>query len=378
MAAMLYNEIPNSPEAFSLWREAQDTRTRTRLGGVYYLTAWILTWLFSNAPAEQMPLGIGASLVFTLLLILRMRHRLPQEVDRESLRRWLNHHWCLIALTGLCWGMLHAWALSNPAFADSWLVATLSTIAFSTAMAYNFSMDKARAMLTVALLYLPGLFAMGLDWSERLGPLTTLGFYLSYLLLVINRSHREYRNTLALELKLLEQQASLEHLSRTDSLTQLGNRYQFNTLFPALVDSAQQRADPLSLVLLDIDFFKRINDEYGHTCGDAYLSAFAERMRKVFRRDSDTLLRLGGEEFGVLMPHTSLEQARRLAESFIDDLAAHPLKAQGTALSVSASLGVGCFDPQRDASPEALFKRVDDALYQAKKNGRNRLVLAND
>lgn len=378
MAAMPYNKIPHTTEAFALWREAQDTRTRTRLGGVYYLAAWILTWLFSNAPAEQMPLGVGASLVFTALLVLRLRHRLPDETDDLSLRRWLNRHWCLIALTGLCWGLLHAWVLNNPAFSDSWLVATLSTIAFSTAMAYNFSMDKKRAMLTVALLYLPGLFALGLDWHERLGPLTTLAFYLSYLLLVLNRSHREYRNTLALELKLLEQQASLEHLSRTDSLTQLGNRYEFNTLFPALVDNAQQHSAPLSLVLLDIDFFKRINDEFGHACGDAYLSAFAARMRHVFRRDSDTLLRLGGEEFGVLMPNTALEQARRLAESFIADLAAHPLAVPGSSLSVSASIGVGCFDPQRDASPEALFKRVDDALYQAKKTGRNRLVLATD
>ena len=378
MATMPYNEIPHTAEAFALWREAQDTRTRTRLGGVYYLAAWLLTWLFSNVPAEQMPFGVGASLVFTALLVLRLRHRLPDETDDLSLRRWLNRHWYLIALTGLCWGLLHAWALNNPAFSDSWLVATLSTIAFSTAMAYNFSMDKKRAMLTVALLYLPGLFALGLDWRERLGPLTTLAFYLSYLLLVLNRSHREYRNTLALELKLLEQQASLEHLSRTDSLTQLGNRYEFNTLFPALVDSAQQRSAPLSLVLLDIDFFKRINDEFGHACGDAYLSAFAARMRHVFRRDSDTLLRLGGEEFGVLMPNTALEQARRLAESFIADLAAHPLEVPGSSLSVSASIGVGCFDPKRDASPEALFKRVDDALYQAKKTGRNRLVLASD
>jgi len=375
---MPYHPTPHTPDAFALWRESQDTRIRTRLGGVYYLAAWLLTWLFSNAPAEQMPLGIGAGLLFTALLILRLRHRLPSETDSVSLRRWLNRHWCLIALTGLIWGVLHAWVLSNPAFTDSWLVATLSTVAFSTAMAHNFSMDKTRALLTVALLYLPGLVALGLDWNERLGPLTTLAFYLSYLVLVINRSHREYHNTLELESKLLEQQASLEHLSRTDSLTQLGNRYEFNTLFPALIDSAQRRAIPLSLVLLDIDFFKRINDEFGHACGDAYLSAFAARMRHVFRRDSDTLLRLGGDEFGVLMPNTALEQARRLAESFIADLSAHPLEVPGSSLSVSASIGVGCFDPQRDTSPEALFKRVDDALYTAKKTGRNRLVLAAD
>lgn len=99
--------------------------------------------------------------------------------------------------------------------------------------------------------------------------------YLSYLLLALNRSHREYHDTLALELKLLEQQQRLELLSHTDSLAQLGNRYQFNNLFPALVATAQRQSEPMSLALLDIDFFKRINDQHGHACGDACLSAWS-------------------------------------------------------------------------------------------------------
>ena len=150
---------------------------------------------------------------------------------------------------------------------------------------------------------------MTMNWQQQHAMLITLTFYLSYLVLVLGRNHREYRATLDLELKLLEQQSQLDRLSRTDSLTQLGNRLQFNGLFPAMVASARRQDNPLSLVLLDIDFFKRINDEHGHSSGDACLSDFAERMRRVFRRDSDALLRLGGEEFGVLMPGTSLKEA---------------------------------------------------------------------
>ncbi|WP_079203265.1 GGDEF domain-containing protein [Pseudomonas sp. CC6-YY-74] len=369
-------EVPREPQTFVLWREAQDTRIRTRLGGIYYLLAWLLTWLFSDNPTQLLAWGLAGVGLFALLFALRLLHHLPAQKTPQTLRTWLDRHWGLVLLTALAWGLVHAWALNDPAFASSWLVATLSTIAFSTALTFNFSMRKGRAIVALLLLYLPGLIALALDWHEQHAILTTLALYLSYLVLALNRSHREYHNTLTLELELREQQQSLEQLSRTDSLTQLGNRYLFNSLFPAMLANAQRQGEPMSLVLLDIDFFKRVNDEHGHTCGDACLSAFAERMRQVFRRGSDALLRLGGEEFGVLMPNTTLEQASVLAESFRLELTQQGFNVQGITLPLTSSLGVGCFDPQRDDNAEAFFKRVDDALYMAKGTGRNRLVQA--
>ena len=373
---MTQAQVPRQAQAFALWREAQDTRIRSPLGGIYYLLAWLLTWIFSNDPGALVVPGVLGITMFALLLALRVLHRLPQEQTRESLYRWLNLHWSLILLTALSWGLAHALAQKNPLFSSSAIIATLSTIAFSTALAFNFAMRKKRAVLALLLIYLPGLLTLALAWREQYAILITLSFYLSYLLLVLSRSNREYHNTLALELQLLDQQERLEHLSRTDSLTQLGNRYQFNSLFPVMVANAQRQSQPLSLVLLDIDFFKRINDEYGHACGDSCLSDFAERMRQNFRRDSDALLRLGGEEFGILMPNTPLEQARLLAEQFRLELEREGFNVPGATLPLTASLGVGCYDMLRDGSAEAFFKRVDDALYQAKAAGRNRLELA--
>ena len=373
---MTESHVPHQPQAFSLWREAQDTRTRTPLGGIYYLLAWLLTWGFSNNPLQQLPIGLIGIAIFALLLALRLLHRLPDEQTPATLKRWLNHHWLLILSTALLWGLAHALAQTHLAFSSSTIIATLSTIAFSTALVFTFSMRKRHATLALLLLYLPGLIGLALDWQTHHAMVITLAIYLSYLLLALNRSHREYHNTLALELQLLDQQERLDQLSRTDSLTQLGNRYQFNSLFPVMVANAQRQSQPLSLVLLDIDFFKRINDMYGHACGDSCLSVFAERMRQNFRRDSDTLLRLGGEEFGILMPNTPLEQARVLAEQFRQALEREDFDVPGATLPLTASLGVGCYDTQRDNSAEGFFKRVDDALYQAKAAGRNRLNLA--
>ena len=369
-------EVPRQPNTFALWREVDDTRIRTRLGGFFYVLAWLLTWVFSAAPGSLMLSGVLGCAVFVVLLAARLLHR-PDGLDSpEQLQRWLDRHWGLILLTSLCWGQAHALALYSNDYNDSEMIATLATVAFSTAMTFNFAMRRGRALLALALLYLPGLAVMALNWQQQHAMLITLTVYLSYLVLVLGRNHREYRATLDLELKLLEQQSQLDLLSRTDSLTQLGNRYQFNNLFPSLVANAVRQGEPLSLVLMDIDFFKKVNDEHGHAGGDACLSAFAERMRKVFRRDADALLRLGGEEFGVLLPGTSLAQAWELAEHFRQELEAEGLQLTGQRVELTTSLGVGCFSSRQDGNADAFFRRVDGALYRAKREGRNRLVAA--
>lgn len=363
-------------DSFLLFRESQDTRLRTRLGGIYYLLAWLLTWGFSAEPAALQTLGPLGTGFFALMLALRWLHRLPLQASDETLLRWRTRHWALILTTGLGWGLAHAWVLLQPEFEPSRLVATLSTVAFSTAMAFNFPMRKRLCVLAILLLYVPGLLVLISQWASQQALAVTLAFYLSYLLLALNRSNREYRATLATEQQLIEQRERYAQLSRTDPLTQLGNRLQFNALFPTMVASARRQGDVLSLVLLDIDHFKRVNDNYGHTGGDTCLSGFADCMRQVFRRDSDVLLRLGGEEFGVLMPGTPMQEACILAERFRAALAAHGFELPGKSLQLTTSLGIGSFEPTCDKSAEAFFKRVDDALYRAKAEGRDRLALA--
>lgn len=376
LTTMTDAEVPRQPNTFALWREVDDTRIRTRLGGIFYLLAWLLTWVFSAKPGELVLSGVLGCTLFGALLAARLLHQPDGLESPEQLQRWLDRHWGLIIVTALCWGQAHALAVYSDAYNDSEMIATLATVAFATAMTFNFAMRRGRALLALVLLYLPGLTVMALNWQQKHTVLITLIFYLSYLILVLGRNHREYRATLDLELKLLEQQSQLDLLSRTDSLTQLGNRYQFNNLFPSLVANAVRQGEPLSLVLMDIDFFKKVNDEHGHAGGDACLSAFAERMRKVFRRDADALLRLGGEEFGVLLPGTTLAQAWDLAEHFRQELEAEGLLLAGQRLTLTTSLGVGCFSSRHDGDADAFFKRVDGALYRAKREGRNRLVAA--
>jgi diguanylate cyclase (GGDEF)-like protein len=370
------SSVPSLPGIFVLWREAQDTYSRSALGGVYFLLAWPLTWFFSNDPQALLLPGLAGVVVSLLLLYLRLNHPVPRDHSEAKLQRWLVQHWRLMHATALCWGLLNALALQHESFSDSEIIASMGTIAFGTAIVFNFSMRKPQAYIALMLIFSPGVLVLAAGWREQYPLLISLLMYLTYLLLAIKYSHRSYHRNLSMELQLLSQQDRLDRLSRTDSLTQLGNRYQFNSLFPVLLANAYRQQQPLSLVLLDIDFFKQINDAHGHACGDACLAAFAQRMREYFRRSSDVLLRLGGEEFGVLMPNTTLEQARLLADHFRHKLAQQSFAVSGLDLVLTASVGVGTYSASADLNPEMFFKRVDDALYQAKNSGRNRLQLA--
>ncbi|WP_241492085.1 GGDEF domain-containing protein [Pseudomonas sp. TTU2014-080ASC] len=347
---------------------------RSAMAGIYYLLPWPLIWLFSNDPQALMVPGLIGVAVSVTLFALHLRHQPPTSQSPQILKRWLKVQWALILSTALCWGVVNAAALTHDLFGKSEVIATLSTVAFSTAIVFNFGLRKLPVVLALLLLYVPPLISLAIDWREQYPLLVSLLAYASYLLLALRKSHRGYRRTIELEQQLLRQQEHLDQLSRTDGLTQLGNRYQFNSLFPNMVASAQRQNQPLSLVLLDIDHFKQINDVYGHACGDECLSAFAERMRLHFRRASDALLRLGGEEFGVLMPNTQLEHAQAMADQFRIELASSYFAVGSEQIVLTASVGVGCFELERDVTAAAFYKRVDDALYKAKNAGRNSLV----
>ena len=367
---------PSDPKTFALWREASDMSRRTRMGGSFYLVAWLMIWLSLPDPKQILVYGILGSSFFAVMLVSRWLHRLPRKNTPQKLQRWINQHWALIMLTTVIWGLVNGLVLHQTIFQVSHLVAIIGTIAFSTAFAFTFAMQLPRCVIVLLLLNLPGLVALAQGTAEQQPAFLCLAIYMVYLLLAGRRSHIDYHATLGNELQLLRQRNALQELSRTDSLTQLGNRYQFNDLFQTMLASAQRQDNPLSLVLLDIDHFKRVNDQYGHVAGDQCLQQFSELMRQVFRRDSDVPLRLGGEEFGVIMPGTTLEQACQLAELFRVSLADRKLQIEGQTVAITTSLGVGSYDPEIDRNGDDLYRRVDAALYQAKHDGRNCLRLA--
>lgn len=156
-------------------------------------------------------------------------------------------------------------------------------------------------------------------------------------------------------------------LATTDSLTGIINRREFTRILENEMDRAKRYGVPLSLVMYDLDFFKQINDTFGHDVGDDVLQTVVRLVNKHIR-GVDVAARWGGEEFMVLMPQSDLAAARSAAEKLRQAIAQHRFDK---ANSVTVSFGVTKFVPQDDI--HSLLKRVDDALYQAKMRGRNRV-----
>jgi len=166
----------------------------------------------------------------------------------------------------------------------------------------------------------------------------------------------------------------LLRLSRTDPLTGACNRRYFMELARREVRRAGRYQKPLALLAMDLDHFKRVNDQHGHAAGDAALRHFVSQARSTLR-EVDLLGRLGGEEFAALLPETPGEQAMHAAERVRQRLAASPLSWAGAALPLSVSIGVAELGRDENEVTAAL-QRADRALYLAKSQGRNRSVLA--
>ena len=160
-------------------------------------------------------------------------------------------------------------------------------------------------------------------------------------------------------------------LMTVDGLTQLFNKRYFNEALEREVNRAHRYARPLSLFLLDLDHFKAKNDEYGHVAGDALLKQIATAVRGKLRRE-DIFARVGGEEFGVLLPEVTLEGARLTAEKVRQIVETTPFTFDGVSIPCTVSIGVSTLSA-KSADPTSLYAAADTALYAAKQAGRNRV-----
>ncbi|MCB8821021.1 sensor domain-containing diguanylate cyclase [Microvirga rosea] len=175
------------------------------------------------------------------------------------------------------------------------------------------------------------------------------------------------------ELELWRRNADLARLVDTDALTKLANRRGFDTALDRAVRRARRTEKPLALLLLDLDFFKRLNDTLGHPAGDEVLRRFGGLLGQMARRPDDVAARYGGEEFALILGDTDAAGAETIAHELQGILAeaamAHPEGIDGR---VSVSIGIACLNPGTDDDADRLVARADQALYVAKQNGRAR------
>ena len=173
----------------------------------------------------------------------------------------------------------------------------------------------------------------------------------------------------------LEMLARLEPLATTDQLTGLYNRHYFTSELVKQINIWRRYQRPLSILILDIDFFKKVNDSYGHLAGDYVLQVLAKICQAAVR-DIDTVARIGGEEFAILLPSTAVNGAMRTAERIRKETEAFSFKYEDVRFRVTVSLGVAELADESWSVTE-FVKAADEMLYKAKNSGRNRCVAKN-
>ena len=176
--------------------------------------------------------------------------------------------------------------------------------------------------------------------------------------------------------KLKEAEAQLKVHATQDALTGLSNRRAFMERFKAAMKIAKRHRDKMSLCVCDLDRFKQVNDTYGHAAGDRAIRKLAALLAEEVRGDEDLPARLGGDEFVVLFPRSTAEEAASAMERVRARLAAETISAEdGTPISLSGSFGIAQMEDELATSEDDLFDDADQALYEAKRSGRGRVVI---
>jgi diguanylate cyclase (GGDEF)-like protein len=352
-------------------QELTETVQRSRLGGPFYVMAWAVAGFAGDLPARAPWVLALIGTAFALLTWARLHVRsAPPGASAAQVERRLARLWGVVLANSALWGFSAAWLIWITPDEGARVVTAISSYAFSTAFAHNFAMRYHRSLAAIGLIYLPTMAAY-VAGGVRVEFIVINVFYLLYVVLALRRSHAEYLQRLDLEDELRRQRDLFEQQSTRDSLTGLPNRRYFASVLDRWVQEARGAPLPFALLILDLDWFKAVNDRHGHAVGDACLRAFAEQLQHAFGTPRDVVARLGGEEFAVLIRDCAVSVAMLRADAFRETLAGNPLPIAGLALGLTVSIGVGGFEPTRHADGDALYLAVDQALYRAKASGRN-------
>jgi len=268
----------------------------------------------------------------------------------------------------LAWGFMAACSyLETPLFAHQDLI-LLVTVGLSAGGAVSFSASRFYTYLYVLCMMVPILIVEFFIVEQMIiEKVTTVVIYIFGLLWVTVNSSKEYMSARVSNIRLLE-------MSNTDGLTEVKNRRYFDFQLEEELQRARRTKGSIALLMLDIDDFKKVNDEYGHIAGDKCLIAVASCLKSSVQRISDTVARYGGEEFAIIIVNTDEANCLKIAENIRTAIEGIQVVENNTAVSLTISIGVSqckLVDVQCDAM--SLLSAADKALYQAKKQGRNQV-----
>jgi diguanylate cyclase len=334
------------------------------------LNAVLLTAILWPAQEHRLLLSWFGLLLATamarLILFGRYTKAAPQGMHVLS---WEKPYFITLVLSSLVWGV-GCLFIMPPDSPVHQAVIFYFLIGMSGGAISVYSAHREMTLATIAAVLLPvtGYFLINNEFVFVGMAIGAIIFILSALRATSVLGLSMHQNLLMThQLEISKEEA--ERLARVDELTGLYNRRAFYEYGKVLINNSQRNKDEISVILMDIDNFKTINDSFGHAAGDATLKQIGQILLQRLRK-SDVFARVGGEEFGMLLPATSLTKAARLAEEIRHVIEQTPVSFENESFSITASFGVSSGEYDIDT----LVRQADIAMYQSKDSGRNVVV----
>ncbi|MEJ2533801.1 MAG: GGDEF domain-containing protein [Halioglobus sp.] len=341
---------------------------------------------------------------FLILLLLRSLQMSNALVEHRYRTRPKRVYWQLVigaALTGLVWSGVYVFAATRVPVTLQYAFLMLIVVIVAFSMGFSVVVREYYVAYALGALWPIAWWSLVHYWEQPYNML--IGFVLlafcALLLVVCDRVYRSFRNMIALtwereaiaqELgdltgslrdrnrQLQDARRQLTDLANIDELTGLGNRRLVNNVLKEEINRARRGESELSVILLDVDYFKNYNDTYGHPAGDAVLQRLGDLMQRATTRAGEVVARYGGEEFILVLPGASAASALRTANRLRDLVNAEeiPHGSSKAAGHITISQGVVTARPDSELEPADLINLADKALYRAKDSGRNAIAVA--
>ena len=355
-----------------------DLAKRGDRGIFVHLPLWLLIAYWTDLLAQQ-PLFCAINALIFLgnagaRLVLRRHFSALVEYDYRLARRI---YMVLLLANCVHWGALTGAAMHFPALRSAEVPLLFASVGVGCSGALGLAISPFVRLWYPICVLGPMVYALLNDRTPLHNLIALMSVVLvAYLYKASQVVHDDYWEATNARFELEARARQLELLSVTDALTQIHNRLYFEHRLVVEWSRAAREAQPLSVLIVDLDHFKKINDTYGHPFGDRCLIAAAQALRAGLHRGGDVLARYGGEEFAVLLPGADADAAHGVAERLLQSVANVELPHEGVAVRLACSIGVSTLVPAEQSSPSSAVSEADKALYLAKQQGRNRVVMA--
>ncbi|HEX6706645.1 MAG TPA: GGDEF domain-containing protein [Albitalea sp.] len=373
---------PRAPAAVPLRGRVRqgllDLAKRGDRGIFVHLPLWLLIAVWTDTWTRQ-PLFCTLNALLFLANALarqRLRGRFEALVDRDYGRAFALYMTLLLA-NCVHWGVLTGASMHWAGLSQAEAPLIFVSVGVGCAGVMALSISPFVRLWYPTCVLAPMALAMLTDRTQLHSLLALISMILvAYLYKSSQVVHDDYWAAADARLELEERARQLELLSVTDALTQVHNRLYFEHRLVAEWSRAARESQPLSVLIVDLDHFKKINDTHGHPFGDRCLVAAAQALRAALHRSGDVLARYGGEEFAVLLPGAHSPAAQLVAERILQAVGSVEVRHDGHETRLACSIGVSTLVPAALSSPSSAVSQADKALYAAKQQGRNRVVIA--